>query len=805
MGNLHSTDRINFQTQPDVQLDEKNLVFLRKKKDARFGEINEFESIDTKEKILRKDFVIEDPSLRTDTQLSYLKNRVNLRHTNLLQIFGLSIVPEETGSAEAIKLSIYFEGFVTDSAHEFRTRRKGQNYFQDDELLGSLLYCLHVLQHLQSKEIAHGNLTPMSVFMGFDGEIKVADNSLLSEEHALYKLFLKGVRVPYIAPELLPLIKEKKEPSQTNYNPYKADVFSLGMVFLYAALLEEPVSCYNWDELTLEGHVLFDLFEKVREKYPGPFANLLHYLIKIEPKERPDFISLVQNVEYYKNTDFYVRDPRYGTRLPKSVISGTDFVTKHLKSSYLADIPSSANKISDSYTPLKRDWEPSASYSHRAYDKPLETVKSAIYQREEFLPPKSTYNDPSDSVTYNFVDPKVQAIIKQNKERSAQKLQASSPYTSKLYPPTTSVQQEITEPSNKYSHGYSPSVDYLPKTTSSYLASTGSIPITSNKLSETYKNPLSISGNYNPQPQYTAEGGSTKQFQPRFNNPFTDAEPVLNYLKKSGSFSINPPYSHREATMDKLGYTGSDPTEMRQIVSARDYGVSRYEIPESKPIVTSEPKPTEIISPRTNVSIEELYKKYGITAPKTIELLPKVEQTADIDNKLTFNSARVNDIIAQLRSQTFSTTQSKPETQFSENKTFSHQTPVIAVSTANLYSPITQRVTEAASPSVEKFDNVSKDLTAEFRSNNPYHEDKTLQVEKVEISQKQPVELPTQQEKLKEEYITVSALSIVESEKKEEKPNQEQVNVLAGKNPEDIIRELRQKYGKTPMKSDKVT
>lgn len=634
MGKAHSTGRIIYHTQSEIHIDEKSLSFVRTKTDPRFGEIDEFQHNESKEKIFRKDVIIDDPTLLTESNLQGLKNRVNQRHTNLLQVYGFIIETEELESKEITKISFYFEHFATDASVEFRARKKSQNYFQEEELLGSLLYTLHVLHFLQEKDINHGNMMPSSILMGSDGEIKLADHSLLNKDHSLYRQILKGIQTPYIAPELLQLIKNKEEPSSSKYNPYKADVFSLGMTFLYAALLTEPLECYEWESLSFNGAHLYDLFEKVRDKYPGPFANILHSLIKIDPKERPDFLDLVENIEYHKNNDFYVRDPRYAHPAPKIVVSGADFVSKHLRSPRAQGRGTPYEKGTDYYTPIKRDVSPQpASYAYNTREQPLD--QSRIEIKTTNIPalrplPQTTQS----ALVYNFVDPKVQAIIRESREKTAMKSQLASPYSTKTL---------------EYASTIKPTYHVQPNSADTRFASSTYNPVVNTSLTINpsgpvrYQSALGLSGIHSPSSLSQEHHQSFDQFNPRFHNPFVEANPITHKSFES------PVHQHQET--EKIIQA------TKELLKKQQNPYEDHSRPYSYGFLGAKPSELDTTKRSDIFTDDQFYLKYGIQAPKTTANV--VGQTTENvagkpDDKLTFNSNKVNELIAQIKAGNYS-------------------------------------------------------------------------------------------------------------------------------------------------------
>lgn len=350
----------------DLDLSGAKLTHLRRITDASIGEIDEFEleSIPSKELVFRKEIPVEGDKQLTPEGLRRLKARVHHKHENLATIYGFKL---ESTTESQTKLSLFFEPFATNAESEFQKRQQNRQFFDEEELTSSLSAVAEALAFLQKQRISHGNIGPSSILMSNEGEIKLLDHSLFANEHSAYFACLKGSQIPYLAPELFSLLKQDKS-GVNRVNAYKADVFALGMTFLYAALLEEPIDCYNWETLTFNSANLSKRIERVYKKYPGQFSNLLSHTLHIEAAHRPDAQSLLANFEYYQRNGASDKASTYQT--PEKLMMSRGAITQqdHLKSSHFI-------------TPNKESQSFSASQ-------------------------------------VNFVDPRVQEIIREAKERN---------------------------------------------------------------------------------------------------------------------------------------------------------------------------------------------------------------------------------------------------------------------------------------------------------------------------------------------------------------------------------------------------
>ena len=64
----------------------------------------------------------------------------------------------------------------------------------------------------------------------------------------------KNFKSLYLAPALLKALEN--ENWQPIHDPYKSDVFTLGMIILHASLMENLDSCYKYEDFKLKKEVL---------------------------------------------------------------------------------------------------------------------------------------------------------------------------------------------------------------------------------------------------------------------------------------------------------------------------------------------------------------------------------------------------------------------------------------------------------------------------------------------------------------------------------------------------------------------
>lgn len=76
------------------------------------------------------------------------------------------------------------------------------------------------------------------------------------------------------------------------HNPYKSDVWSIGLTILEMASLLSIDDCYNWDDCTISYTVIQELLSRVQQKYSYELVKLIKSLLEEDENIRPDFTVL---------------------------------------------------------------------------------------------------------------------------------------------------------------------------------------------------------------------------------------------------------------------------------------------------------------------------------------------------------------------------------------------------------------------------------------------------------------------------------------------------------------------------------
>ena len=96
-----------------------------------------------------------------------------------------------------------------------------------------------------------------------------------------------------MSPKLYYALKRNEE--NVMHNPYKSDVFSLGMCFLFAASFNRQLLCYIREikDMNLISQIVNKALNK---RYSHKFINLIVKMLQLDEKLRFDFLELEEYI-----------------------------------------------------------------------------------------------------------------------------------------------------------------------------------------------------------------------------------------------------------------------------------------------------------------------------------------------------------------------------------------------------------------------------------------------------------------------------------------------------------------------------
>ena len=160
--------------------------------------------------------------------------------------------------------------------HKFRAwdpPTDGQLHMWVTQLLRATCFC-------HSQGVVHRDIKTGNVLIDNYGRLKLADFGLSTEWDNGKKLRSRCGSLPYMAPEMF-----KRAP----YDPYKADVWALGVMFYKMATGEYPIDTANIENAIVSECIHID-FEKIKNE---KIRELVREMLTVDPNTRKSSCELV--------------------------------------------------------------------------------------------------------------------------------------------------------------------------------------------------------------------------------------------------------------------------------------------------------------------------------------------------------------------------------------------------------------------------------------------------------------------------------------------------------------------------------
>jgi serine/threonine protein kinase len=172
----------------------------------------------------------------------------------------------------------------------------------NDVLLRLFYQILQGVDAIHKKNIAHLDIKPSNILCDQYGRPKIIDFGISVSN--INETKLQSGTAPYQAPEqILSMI----------HDPFKADIWSLGVTFYYLAFKSLPWPNLNLDKMAI--FIEYGVFEIPKNTYP-PIETLIRSMIVIEPSRRPDCQTLL-SYDFFQSFKDKPDLPFYFTHPPR--------------------------------------------------------------------------------------------------------------------------------------------------------------------------------------------------------------------------------------------------------------------------------------------------------------------------------------------------------------------------------------------------------------------------------------------------------------------------------------------------------
>ncbi|CAD8119751.1 unnamed protein product [Paramecium sonneborni] len=272
-----------------------------------WNEVYLAENLQTKQKCCIKQVLIDEQlKERFQQEIQILQKIKAHPHPNIISFEDSFYYEKVTTQDKSITFGcIVMELGITNLQQYIQSKRQSdpEFRFQEYEVADFFVTMIRAHSHLQEIKIAHRDIKPENIILINDENLlfKVCDvgfgTEIFDEESRSRTI---GGTVGYQSPEVYTAFKRRKP--QAKYNPYKSDVFSLGLVFLLFSTTQ-TITKQQREELFDDEIKLFnylkDQRKKVKELFPRikGVSKILKLMLEISPDQRFDFSQLSQIIE----------------------------------------------------------------------------------------------------------------------------------------------------------------------------------------------------------------------------------------------------------------------------------------------------------------------------------------------------------------------------------------------------------------------------------------------------------------------------------------------------------------------------
>lgn len=290
---------------------ERDFQVIQNLHDHRFGNIALMQCIqDPAIIIMRKEKFSVDPS-ECERDIFQAKERSRLKHENILQMpdFSTQVIDRGNGQVE-IMVSGYYEYPDWDLEREIERRKElqasnpDQNHlFPPENLLSIIEDMLQCFAFLQENKMVHGDIRPKYISLQTSEQPNKLNDRLgdpFSPNKVQINHLKKGDAI-YMAPVLFKSLALKKK--SVKHNPYKSEVFSLGLVILESGLLKSVQGIFDLKNKKINVEKFLELIDEFMEIY-GEIDLLresMVWFLDLNGKSRNDPKTLLQMFLNLKN------------------------------------------------------------------------------------------------------------------------------------------------------------------------------------------------------------------------------------------------------------------------------------------------------------------------------------------------------------------------------------------------------------------------------------------------------------------------------------------------------------------------
>ena len=193
-------------------------------------------------------------------------------------------------------LYVLMERAKNDWSEEIKNRARAKKYYKESEIISILKQINSGLFYLKKNNVAHRDIKPQNILIFPNNVYKIADlgESKSMRSNRIQMATLRGSEL-FMSPLLYDGLKYSKQ--NIRHNPFKSDMFSLGLCFLYALCLTIRVleNIRELNNMKNIKNVIYRYLDKNR--YSDKLIKVILRMIDLDENIRYDFDELEKELK----------------------------------------------------------------------------------------------------------------------------------------------------------------------------------------------------------------------------------------------------------------------------------------------------------------------------------------------------------------------------------------------------------------------------------------------------------------------------------------------------------------------------